>query len=161
MKLWEHPNSYAGATWEGWCMSLGQHRDSDTVERSNFQVAVSMLDAGRWTEELETHIVRENHGAVGWVEWIAVHPSDPVALWEACSIEARLENYSILDEEHLSILESDEAAEAWANASVADRLELIQENNCGTKQNSIFAARRAELPERDDQGRIQDRLLGR
>jgi len=44
VKEWNHPDSYMGATWEGWYSAgFGQSRDSDALEASNFQTAFDEL----------------------------------------------------------------------------------------------------------------------
>lgn len=66
LKLWTHPDSYFGATWEGYYSAgVGQHRDSDCLSRANFDAMVSLLD--EVDTEREYRIVRENHWAAGMV----------------------------------------------------------------------------------------------
>lgn len=109
LNRWSHPSNYGGQTWEDWYVFLGQTRDSDTVERSNFRVAVEALDAARWTEEEKPHTVRERHWAVGWVEWIAIHVHDIAGYQEALEMACRLEDYPVLSDDDLSELEAEEA----------------------------------------------------
>ena len=67
-------------------------------------------------EETDSRIeVSENHWAVGWVSWIAIHETDTAALKAADEMAASLENYPVLDECDLSELESEEALETWQN----------------------------------------------
>jgi hypothetical protein len=47
-------------------------------------------------------VVRENHWAVGWVEWLAILPTATAAVEEASKIVSELENYPILDEDRWS-----------------------------------------------------------
>jgi len=58
-------------------------------------------------------VVSENHWAVGWVEWIAIHESDKAAIAESERIESALESYPVLDEEDFSDREMNEANEVW------------------------------------------------
>ena len=77
MKLWTRPDSYWGAEWHDFYVFLSQHRDSDSLTRSNFTCALDKLGESKscqWGETVQ--VVRENHWAVGWVEWIAIHKSD-------------------------------------------------------------------------------------
>jgi len=85
LKRWTLPDNYFGAEWPDYFSSgVGQSRDSDALERSNF---ISMLDAlGGETETVV--VVRETHYLVGWVEWIAIHESDDKALKIADDIQA-------------------------------------------------------------------------
>jgi hypothetical protein len=73
-------------------------------------------------------VVRERHWAVGWVEWIAIHESDDKALQEADAIKAALEDYSVINEEHWSETEREEANEVWRNCySPEERIAYIRE----------------------------------
>jgi len=49
--------------------------------------------------------------AVGWVEWIAIHESDAAALAIANKISDALEDYPVVNEDHWSQLEWDEACD--------------------------------------------------
>jgi hypothetical protein len=109
MRMWKLPSNYSGANWEGYYVSLSQHRDSDAVTRSNFQAAWERLKAIRGVTVLQQLcIVRENHWAIGWVEWIAIHESLTAHVEEGHRISAKLEDYPVLDEEALSALEFEE-----------------------------------------------------
>jgi len=118
-KPWKRGECYIGAEWQGWFVFLGQHRDSCALDRSNFKAALELLlplNAGIELDgepEETVRIVRENHWAVGWIEWIAIHGSNTAALAEANRIAERLEGYPVLDEHALCQLESDEAWEQW------------------------------------------------
>jgi hypothetical protein len=116
--------SYVGASWPDYYSSgVGQSRDSDALERSNF--AVMLRELGGETETVI--VVRESHWAVGWVKWIAIHESDSAALTIADAQKARLEDYPILDEDHCSDVEQDEANETWRNCySVKERVAYIR-----------------------------------
>jgi hypothetical protein len=129
---------------------LGQHRDSDAMDRSNFTVALAELGG----ESDTVLVIRENHWAVGWVEWIGIHESDTAAQAKAESMLARIENYPLLDEQHHSELEWRESAEWWERMRVCERLELCQRFGL-----SIFAARHADLPQ-DDSNELYEYLRG-
>lgn len=150
LKRWSLPDSYAGAEWPEYFVFLAQHRDSDSVTRSNFIRGLEILGG----ESRTVQIIRERHWAVGWVEWIAIHESDSAALKEADSIAAALEDYPVVDDEHLCALEWDEAADYWERMNVRDRAEY-----CKRAGLSIFAARRDYLPS-DDTGALMDILRG-
>ena len=118
-KPWQRGECYIGQEWQGWFVFLGQHRDSCALDRSNFKAALELLLPLNTGIELDgdpeetVRVVSENHWAVGWIEWIAIHGSNTAALAEANRIAERLENYPVLDEHALSQLESDEAMEQW------------------------------------------------
>lgn len=111
LKAWEYPKCYAGAEWYGYYSFLGQSRDSDALERANFDAGLKAIGG----ESETVRVVRENHWAVGWVEWIAIHESDTAALQAADAIKAGLEDYPVVDEYLWSEYESADANETWAN----------------------------------------------
>lgn len=127
---------------------LGQHRESNTIDRSNFQCALDALGG----ESDTVFVLRDSHFLVGWVETIYIHPSDTVACDTADRLLARLENYPILDEMHHSDLEWTETSEYWQRMSVRERMEWLQRADL-----CIFAARRSELPD-DPNGRLFELL---
>ncbi len=87
LQRWTLPPNYFGAEWPDYFSSgVGQSRDSDALERSNFTSMLTALGG-----ESETVIVvRETHWAVGWVEWIAIHQDDEKALKIADDIRRQL-----------------------------------------------------------------------
>lgn len=151
LKRWTRPSDYFGAEWpEYFSSGVGQSRDSDSLERSNFTCMLEALDG----ESDTVLVIRESHWAVGWVEWIAIHESDDKALAIADDIKRKLEDYPVIDEDHWSDLEWNEACDAWESSSISDRVDL-----CRRAGVSIFAARRESIPE-DDSGYIRERLIG-
>lgn len=150
MKLekWSQPESYAGASWNEYFVFLGQNRDSDAIDRSNFKCGLAAIGG----ESDTVHIVRERHWACGWIEWIAIHQDDAEALSAADNIARRLEDYPVVNEDDLSELEYDEACEFWASLSVRERADYCRDNGI-----SIFAARRDYLPD-DPNGSLFDSL---
>jgi len=121
MKLWTRPSNYIGATWDGWYVFLGRNRDSDCLTNSNFEKGLEAVQSvmspdpvpGDPDEAATVLVVSENHWAVGWVEWIAIHESDKAAIAESERIESALESYPVLDEEDFSDREMNEANEVW------------------------------------------------
>lgn len=150
IKRWERPDHYAGANWPEYFVFLGQHRDSDSVTRSNFTVGLEALGG-----ESETVIVvRERHWAVGWVEWIGIHESDEAAIEAADEMLCSLSDYPVLSDDHHSELEWNETAEYWERMSIRERASY-----CADAGVSIFAARRDYLPE-DPTGVLFESLRG-
>jgi len=147
---WVRPDNYGGAQWPEYFVFLGQSRDSDALERSNFEQGLAALGG----ESDTVFIVRERHWAVGWVEWIAIHEGDITALTEADAMTCALSDYPVLDEEHHSGLEYDEVSERWASMRMRERIEL-----CAEHRLSIFAARRDYLPP-NDSGSLFNSLRG-
>ncbi len=150
IKRWELPSDYFGAEWPDYYVFLAQHRDSDALTRSNFEVGLRELGG----ESETVFIVRERHWAVGWVEWIAIHKSDEAAIQAADEMLCAIEDYPVLSDEHFSELEYNEACEYWERMRVSDRLEYCQRAGV-----SIFAARRDYLPT-DDTGYLLELLRG-
>lgn len=112
LKLWTMPPCYAGEVWPAtYSSGLGQSRDSGALERSNFACMLAALGA----ESETVTVVRESHWAVGWVEWIAIDQDDDRALEIADKVQGRLADYPVVDENHWSRLEDEEATEIWAN----------------------------------------------
>ena len=140
LKLWQMPDYYAGTVWQATYVFLGQDRDSDALTRSNFISALAAIGG----ESETVNVVRESHWFCGWVEWIAIHQDDAKALQIADEIVGALKNYPVVDEEHFSALESEEAAAFWESMSVRKRAEY-----CARAGVSIYAARRDYVPSND------------
>jgi hypothetical protein len=124
LKRWTMPNCYFGETWpDHYSSGVGQSRDSDSLERSNFACMLSAIGG-----ESETVIVvRESHWAVGWVEWIAIHQDDARALEIADGIKGKLADYPVIDENHWSELEWNEAADYWDSMSPREKVSFAME----------------------------------
>lgn len=137
---WIRPGSYMGATWEDYFGSgFGQNRDSDTLTRSNFAVVQRELaKLPEWeppsTEEddeepISRQVIRESHWACGWVEWIAIHESDTVALALCNALKDKEGNYPSLDDESWSRLQSEAAETTWKNCyNKKERIKYIREH---------------------------------
>jgi len=140
LNRWKRPSNYAGANWyDHFGSGCGQHRDSDVLERANFRAMLNALgfdankdpsdDCPTIADEPTRLIVLENHWAVGWVEWIAIHDSDTKGLKIADDCQRALTDYPILDGELFSELENEECSETWLNCYVPrERLKYIREN---------------------------------
>ena len=116
---------------------LTQNRDSDILTRSNFISGLEIL--GGESENVQIH--RFGHWACGWWEIIAVKKGTK-EFEEAEKIEKELLDYPVVNEDHLSLLEFNEACECWKNASISERVEMCQKYRV-----SIFKARHNEMPE--------------
>lgn len=149
IRPWVRPDSWAGKSWYGWFVGLDQNRDSDTITRSNFEVFLKALrelpeiyvddseNDEDWAETNSVFVVRESHWAVGWIEWVAIHPSNEAALKLADEMMCSLEDYPVLSDDHLSELESEEINDYWERESMHGRIRICREAG-----ESIFAARR-------------------
>jgi len=138
---WRHPDFYLGENWNGWfCSPVGVHRDSGPLDRSNWQAQrESLLALAQWHPASEDEHgedwqdvieVTESHWAVGWVSWIAIHPSNLGAIEEAERIQRRLADYPILDEDAYGELRWDEAKEyansEWRYMNALERLTTLR-----------------------------------
>lgn len=136
LRRWTMPNSYFGATWEQFFGSgFSQNRDSDALERANFDAAMKLIEAaaskdgipGDEIGEATVQVVRESHWACGWVEWIAIHESDEAALKCADEIRDQFEDYPVVDEELYSQYEETECEATWSGCMDAkERLEYMR-----------------------------------
>lgn len=126
LKRWTMPECYFGEVWPAYYGSgCGQHRDSDALTRSNFTCMLKALGG----ESDTVQVVRESHWAVGWVEWIAIHQDDEKALRIADEIQAKLESYPVVNEDHFSSIEEEDANETWTNCySPLERVKYIREH---------------------------------
>ena len=157
VKPWELPSHYFGTRWDGWLVGLGQNRDADYITRSNFQVFLDKVKQASANLSINhpsyginggpididsVQVVREGHWLCGWVEWIAIHPSDTAAVEVANELIAKCDAYPILDEEHADALAEKEINEYWRTLSIGDRYDIC--NKAGV---SIFAARHKDVPD--------------
>lgn len=125
LRKWTTPDSYMGASWFDYYVGLSQHRDSDVLERSNFAECLDNLGG----ESETVVVVREGHWLVGWVEWIAIHESDLIAVDSMRKMLDMLESYPVLNEEHFCELENDEAEETWRNCFTdRERLDYVKDH---------------------------------
>ena len=127
LKRWTMPShNYYGEVWPVfYSAGVGQSRDSDPLEQSNFATMLQLL-GGEDSDETII-VVRESHWAVGWVEWIAIHQDNETALRIADEAKERLEDYPILDENDFSEREQQAAAETWQHCySPQERIRYIR-----------------------------------
>ncbi len=135
MELWTRPDCYIGAEWPDYYVFLGQNRDSDALTRSNFRCALKAIggencsyqNEGQDNEVSNVIVVRENHWAVGWGEWIGIHKDAAEIIAKAEEIDAKLEGYPVVDENDWSELESEEANEVWQSCyNASERIAYIR-----------------------------------
>ena len=115
LQEWQRPDSYIGPDYYEWCVLLGQNRDSDTVTRSNFAVALQQLQQFDDQEEESYQVIRDGHWACGWIEYILIHASNSEAVKTGERIKQKIDSYPILDEYHHGELEDEEALAIWKN----------------------------------------------
>lgn len=84
---------------------VGQTRDSEALDRSNFQTISEDLQE-RYPDEIE--IMRFGHWACGWIEEIAYNVGNADLRNAVQAWRDKLDNYPVANEEHYSELEYDE-----------------------------------------------------
>lgn len=155
LERWTRPDSF-GQHVENWFYTskafvfLGRHRDSDLLTESNFECALAALGG----ESDTVQVIREGHWAVGWVEWIAIHESDRIALQIADDIQVGLSDYPVVNEDDWSEREWNAAQESWETLDIRERVDLCRDAGL-----SIFAARSEYIPQGDN-GFIYESCLG-
>jgi hypothetical protein len=119
-------SNYVGTCIEdNWRIVISQTRDSDSLERSNFRIALKEL--GGESKFVEIH--RFGHWGCGWYEILFVDDRNTDKLKIAEEIVFALENYPVLDEEDFSELENEEAQEVWKSCyKNYDRLEYVRKH---------------------------------
>lgn len=128
-----------------WTIVYTSNRDSGILEMSNAAAiarALAPYIRREWVRE-ESH----SHWAVGHVDGYAIRvyrPDGKVsrAFRAWCDLNARLEDYPVLDDDDFSRREWEETLEYWEGMSRRERIKL-----CAERGDSIFAARRDSPPD--------------
>lgn len=121
----------------GWLIVVGQTRDSDCLERSNFRVIYAALSE-HFGDDIT--IERCSHWLCGWVEHVLVNPYNRDAVAAAEAWRARLADYPVASDDDLSDLEWEEACDTMEGVARHDALasghseppELWESDNDGT-----------------------------
>jgi hypothetical protein len=159
--IWKHPDSYAGFSPDGDYCILSKHRESELLDRINWDVACESLDAepydGGYNEfEMRPTVYhwRARHWAVGWIEYLMVRADAPEPIkTKSGEILCSLADYPYLDEDRHSEAELNAVCDYWGRCSVGERVSYLQD-----AKRCIFAARRDELPEDSSNGGLYERL---
>jgi len=118
-------NNYVGKTeFPNMFAVITRNRDSDILTESNFECALDLLGG----ESKNVEVMRFGHWACGYWEVIAVKGKTK-AYKIACEIVEKIENYPVLDNDHFSEREQEEASQVWRDCyTKKDRLEYIRKN---------------------------------
>lgn len=104
--------AYAVGRETGWnpdeTASEREHRDSDALARSNFEVIYRDLSE-RFGDSVD--IARFGHWAVGWVEEIIFDIGNDDCEQAVAAWREKLDSYPVADDEHFSQLEWDEMSD--------------------------------------------------
>jgi acyl-CoA synthetase (AMP-forming)/AMP-acid ligase II len=137
---WTHPSDYGGHSPDGDYVIYGRNRDSSILENVNYREILEDLEN---IADSRCYDFRAGHWAVGWVEYIVVPNDSPdVVILAAAEIVAALADYPVWNEESYSEAQYNAMHEYWEQCSIRERTEHCQESG-----DSIFAARRDDIPE--------------
>jgi hypothetical protein len=138
-QLWNNLDNYAGETYYNYYPIIGQHRDSNVLEQSNFDCFLAQLGG----ESKTVKVIRAGHWAVGWVETVMIHKSDFNKLELADKIQDELERYPVVNEDDYMERQHEYVYELWKDLGLDGRIDMCHRNNV-----SIFAARQEnQVPE--------------
>jgi len=176
LHLWTQPSSYFGFSPDGDILVMTRHRDSDALDRTNWDAAAQRLITAAGIERIPDLADVEGTGRfngpgrekippvyaweassslIGWIRYLMVRAdAPPEILAEAQSIADDLADYPSLDDDAWSQLEWQEAESLWASMTVRERAEMIRRHSPET---SIFEARRPSIPN-DPCGAIYEAL---
>lgn len=91
---------------------VGQHRDSDDLQESNFSTAIELLKKAGCEEEVDYKVCLSTCSMVGWQEGIYVHKDSHAAMVMA-EINIQLENYPVLDDDDYSERQWNSTMQGW------------------------------------------------
>ena len=131
MKLWEHPDFYAGETYYDYYVLISQHRDSGLMEKSNFDVALKAIQEAddEMGSKEDYRIACASHWAVGWCETLMIHKdAAPSIIATGDDILNAIKDYPVLDDSDLSEKEDEEITsmweDQWLRAEICERLDI-------------------------------------
>jgi len=92
----KHEENYLGESYPEYYVGFAKSRDSEALEVSNFDVALSELGGEK---EPDVKVVRLGHWAVGWIEVILVHENAKDKVEILKQLIDRVNEYPVLDEQ--------------------------------------------------------------
>lgn len=108
---WDIDDDAKERGWSGISIGpVGRHRDSEVLERSNFDVIYEDLDK-RFGADVD--IANFGHWAVGWVEEIIWNSGNKNLAKAVAEWGKKLESYPVADEDDFSEKEMEEQQEYW------------------------------------------------
>lgn len=111
MSGWDNMSNYAGEMLVGWVVGFGQTRDSDALDRANFQASLTGL--GGEDEEAGVRVARFGHWACGWIEQILVRTDATDKLQVLLEQMNKTAKYPVLDEQEFQEEEQQEKQETF------------------------------------------------
>lgn len=119
----ETPNFAYWGDSDDWFVAYGIHRDSDVLERANFEALRRMAESGELSEDDraeygdEYRIETASHWLVGYTKTLLINPHlDSETLASIEEAIGGMKDYPVIDEELWSELEYEEACETAENA---------------------------------------------
>ena len=102
LRLWTYESNYLGENLSDYYILYSHHRDSDILEKSNFECISREIE--EFSKELNLdegfYIQRSSHWAVGWIELLLIHKNNTELLKQADIISGSLHYYPVFDESH-------------------------------------------------------------
>jgi hypothetical protein len=127
---WEHQmntskgldswSNYGGPNLGNLVVVIGQNRDSELLEESNFESALDMLGG----KSKDVIVERFGHWGCGWFELILVNPKNKAKLQIAYDIHKLLEQYPVLDDSDYSDRQSEKFSD-YADGAKQDLAEAL------------------------------------
>lgn len=103
-------------TREDWYIVTVRTRDADLLEQSNWHYCVEKFNMADNIDKLDVAIERAGHWAVGWIEYLIISPNNMNYVAMAETIERRLHDYPVLDEDAYCNLQWKEAEQYLQDA---------------------------------------------
>lgn len=132
LKLYERPDHFMDSAQfdrREYYVAAGQHRDSNLLERHNFEEFVEAMKEHQQEEsEAGWMIIRDRHWAVGWVEGLYIHKNAIVLCDVAEELLHDLSQYPILNDSMYSYKVHDEMYQQWSMMPYRERMALLKEN---------------------------------
>lgn len=123
MEKWKSASNYMGEEYPDYYVLIGQNRDSNYMDRANFDEALEALGG----ESETVKVIRSGHWAVGWVEVILIHESDKEHIKIGEEIQDSLSDYPVLSDERYYSYEAKEVNDYWMSAGLRERIRLCQD----------------------------------
>ena len=155
-QAWKTPSCYTGFNPIGDFLIVSKTRDSSLLEQCNFDEILKELEALQDpNEENCVYTFTASHWACGWVEYLMIDKNAPNNILQVASeIICALSDYPVFNDEKYSELQYNEVFNYWENLSLADRIELCNDNEV-----SIFSARYADQVPCEVQQYLMDTIV--
>ncbi len=122
LELWKSASNYMGEDYSDYYVGLGRSRDSEVLERANFDAMLEMLGG----ESEDVVVARSGHWAVGWVEVILVQKDSPKVA-ELQKLMDQYEEYPVLDDDRLAEYEFEQMTSDWESYGVDMAMDAVHE----------------------------------